>query len=129
MGPGRITILARGAMGQCPCCRSKDLFLSRFRLRSRCPGCGLPIENEDGWSLGAIPLNYAITGIFWILPAGIAFLLGWISLKVSLLLAGLGAFILPLITYRFSKTLWLGLYYMVLPHELSPSRDDKKRGA
>ncbi len=77
MRPGRITILSRGAMGQCPCCRSTDLFASRFRLRSRCPGCGLPM----------------------------------------------------IITYRFSKTLWLGIYYMVLPHELSTPKNDKKRGA
>ena len=114
----RTKILTRGAMGRCPRCRSKDLFKTWFRLHSACPDCNLPIEKEDGWSLGAIPLNYAITCLFWVLPAGLALLLGWISLKSALIVAGSGCVFIPFLTYRFSKTLWTGIYYAVLPHEL-----------
>jgi hypothetical protein len=86
-------------------------------LHNHCPDCGLPLEHEDGWSLGAIPLNYTLTCLFWVLPVGVVFLFGLISLKTALILAGLGALVLPFLTYRFSKLMWIGIYYAVLPHE------------
>jgi hypothetical protein len=96
-------------------------------LREACPACGLPLEHEDGWGLGAIPSNYSFTCIFCILPVAVLFLLGWISLRVTLVLAGSGAILVPFLTYRYSKGLWAGIYYAVLPHELS--HPDKKEGA
>jgi uncharacterized protein (DUF983 family) len=116
--------LLRGIRGCCPRCGVKDVFKSRYRLHEQCPACGLPLEQEDGWGLGAIPLNYAITCVLWVLPVGLIFLFGWISLKVALVLAGLGALILPFLTYRFSKLLWIGIYYAVLPHEAEPDKAD-----
>lgn len=116
--------------GHCPRCDGKSVFKSRYRLHAYCPDCGLPLEHEDGWSLGAIPLNYTIACVFWILPVGILFLLGWIPITAALVLAGLGAVILPVLTYRFSKSLWIGIYYAVLPHEADrPSDADKEKGA
>jgi uncharacterized protein (DUF983 family) len=120
MENSRETCLLRGIRGCCPRCGSKSVFKSRYRLHDRCPACGLPLEHEDGWSLGAIPLNYAITCVFWVLPVGLIFLFGWIPIKAALILAGLGALILPFLTYRFSKALWIGIYYAVLPHETDP---------
>ncbi|NDV63002.1 DUF983 domain-containing protein [Puniceicoccales bacterium CK1056] len=118
MPPERQVYLMRGIRGCCPRCSGKNVFKSRYRLHEYCPACGLPLEHEDGWSLGAIPLNYSITCLLWVLPVGMAFLFGWIPIKVALLLAGLGALILPFLTYRFSKVLWIGIYYAVLPHEV-----------
>jgi hypothetical protein len=78
-------------------------------------------------------LNYTLTCVFWVLPVGIAFLFGWLSLTTALVLAGLGALVLPFLTYRFSKLLWIGIYYAVLPHEVAdpafPSDPDKEKGA
>jgi hypothetical protein len=71
--------------------------------------------------------------VFWILPVGVLFLFGLLSLKAAFILAGLGALVLPFLTYRFSKLLWIGIYYAVLPHEAavaSESRDlGKEKGA
>lgn len=117
MATSREACLIRGMRGCCPRCGSGNVFKSRYRLHAHCPACGLPLEHEDGWSLGAIPLNYAITCVFWILPVGLLFLFGLISLTAALLVAGLGALVLPFLTYRFSKALWIGIYYAVLPHE------------
>ncbi len=84
------------------------------------------MENEDGWGLGAIPLNYAITCVFWILPIAALFLAGVLPFKFSLLVAGIGCLVIPFLTYRFSKRLWLGLYYTVLPHELNEHRTQQR---
>jgi len=113
--------------GQCPRCQSRAIFKSRYRLADSCTGCGLPLEQEDGWGLGAIPLNYSFTCLFWILPVGIVFLLGRIGLKLTLVLAGGGAILVPLLTYRYSKALWVGIYYAILPGELD--YPEKKEGA
>ncbi len=128
MAGNRIRSLLRGLKGQCPRCQGRDLFQSRYRLRPECPHCGLPLEQEDGWSLGAIPINYALTCLFWILPVGLLFLTGILSLTTALVLAGLGAVAIPFLTYRVTKSLWVGIYYAVLPHELD-SAGQKKRGA
>lgn len=117
MASERQICLSRGLRGCCPRCGHNDVFKTRYRLHETCPSCGLPLEQEDGWGLGAIPLNYAITCLFWVLPVGLAFLLGWLGLVPALVLGGVGTLILPFLTYRFSKALWVGVYYAVLPHE------------
>lgn len=119
----RERYLIRGIKGRCPRCGGRDVFKSRYRLHDHCPECDLPLEHEDGWSLGAIPLNYTFTCVFWILPVGILFLFGLIPLMAALIVAGAGALIIPFLTYRFSKSVWIGIYYCVLPHEAhSPPR-------
>jgi uncharacterized protein (DUF983 family) len=118
MPPPRTTLLKRAFLGQCPRCRSRRIFNTRYRLHAFCPDCRLPLEHEDGWSLGAIPLNYALTCLFWVLPVGLLFAAGLLSLKFALVLAAVGAVLIPFLTYRHSKSLWVGLYYAVLPHEM-----------
>lgn len=118
MPQSRKSIFVMGARGHCPRCAAKNLFQSPYRLYPKCPSCGLPIEKEDGWGLGAIPLNYAITGLCWVLPVGILFMTGVLTLKSALVIAGIGCLVLPFLTYRLSKRLWLGIYFAVLPHEL-----------
>lgn len=122
----RKTILARAVSGRCPRCRQKGLFMTRYRLNAQCPHCGLPVEKEDGWSLGAIPLNYTMTCVFWVLPLALLFLANALTIRTAMLVAGAGCLVLPLLTYRFSKLLWLGIYYAVLPHELDYT--DKNKG-
>ncbi len=114
----RTTTIFRAIQGQCPRCEQTTLFKSKYLLNTHCSHCHLPIEKEDGWSLGAIPLNYAITCVFWVLPLAVLFLIGILSISTTLIVAGSGCLVIPIATYRFSKKLWLGIYYAVLPHEL-----------
>jgi len=123
----RLPAFKRALRGQCPRCQSTDLFADRFRLHPACPGCGLPFEQEDGWSLGAIPLNYTLTCLGWVLPCGLLVLPGWLSVKTACILGGIGVFILPWLTYRYSKKVWLGTYYAILPHEMR-HREGKPQG-
>ncbi|MFO7725230.1 MAG: DUF983 domain-containing protein [Oceanipulchritudo sp.] len=126
IGRQRRLCLRRGIRGSCPRCGHHPVFRSHYRLHEWCPACGLALEHEDGWGLGAIPLNYSIACVFWILPIALLFLIDGLSLGVALFLAGSGAVILPFLTYRFSKALWVGIYYAILPHEAVP-REPKRR--
>ncbi len=113
----RDLILKRALRGHCPRCDGDGIFATRFRLHRACPACGLPLENEDGWSLGAVPINYTFTCLAWVLPIGLLFVAGLLPLTVALILGGLGTIIIPILTYRRTKALWVGIYYAVLPHE------------
>ncbi|MEX0322052.1 MAG: DUF983 domain-containing protein [Puniceicoccaceae bacterium] len=126
MKESRATYLYRGIRGTCPGCTGDNLFRTRFRLHDKCPDCGLPLEHEDGWSLGAVPLNYSITCIFWVLPIAALHLVGSVNLIPALILAGVGTLIIPIITYKFSKSLWVGIYYAVLPHEVEQAKKEPR---
>jgi uncharacterized protein (DUF983 family) len=118
MSPSRQRILTRSLRGHCPCCDGRRIFASLYRLRHECPDCGLPLEKEDGWGIGAIPLNYGFICIFWILPVCLLFAAGLLPLKPTLVLAGAGAVGVPFLTYRYAKSLWAGIYYAILPQDL-----------
>jgi Protein of unknown function (DUF983) len=84
-------------------------------MAKRCPRCGLRFEREEGGFLGAIALNYGVTGL-----AFIAVLVGWIVLTLPdvrwglLLAASLGVMIVvPLVFYPFSKTIWSAIDLML----------------
>jgi uncharacterized protein (DUF983 family) len=118
-GCERRRIVRAALRGRCPACGHAGLFASHWRLHAQCPACGLPLEQEDGWGLGAVPLNYSLTCIGWILPVSLLYLVGGIGLTPALVAGGVGAVVLPLLTFRHSKRLWVGIYYAILPHELA----------
>ncbi|MGE9296907.1 MAG: DUF983 domain-containing protein [Puniceicoccales bacterium] len=114
----RATILVRGLTNCCPNCGHKPIFRGWFRLHYRCPGCAMKMMRGEGFFLGAMVWNYGLT-VFGCLPVIVAgFMLGFYSLTTMLYL-GLGAaIIVPPIIYPLAWSLWLGTYYVVLPHEL-----------
>ncbi|MFP4282071.1 MAG: DUF983 domain-containing protein [Verrucomicrobiota bacterium] len=114
----RWTALRRGTSGRCPRCAAPDLFRSPYRLHERCPHCGLPLEMEDGWSYGSVPLAYALACVVWVLPVVLLALFGVLGPLTAGAVGVAGVVILPIVTFRFTKKLWTGLYYAILPHEL-----------
>jgi len=118
----RLLCLRLGIQGRCPRCGRRGLFKTRFRLYHHCPHCELPLENEDGWSLGSVPLSYTFTCLFWVLPMALAFMAGVLSLTLALILAGIGCLVWPILLYRTFKSMWVGVYYAVLPHELNGNK-------
>jgi uncharacterized protein (DUF983 family) len=118
---GRIGTLSRGAVGRCPNCGSRHLFVSYFRLRERCPGCGLTFEREEGYWLGAMIVNIGVTeALFGIWFVG-GMLLTWPDVPWTMLLIG-GIVLnvtIPVVYYPLSKTTWMGLHLAFVPPDAS----------
>ena len=91
------------------------MFDGPFRMRPRCSACRLTFEREPGYFVGAIYLNYGATALVMI--PGYFALDAWLGLgtEAQLVLWGAFAVTFPLWFFRYSKSLWLSLDYLVDP--------------
>ncbi|MBI3456339.1 MAG: DUF983 domain-containing protein [Candidatus Rokubacteria bacterium] len=89
-------------------------------MQPRCPACRLVFEREPGYFVGAIYLNYGVTTL--IALAGYFALDAALGLGVGSQLALWGVFAIafPLWFFRYSKSLWLSLDYLVDPVDARP---------
>ena len=71
--PANGTLLLRGLIRHCPRCGSGNLFRRWLLMVADCPGCGLHFEREEGFFLGAIVVNIAITELAIVLAMAIGF--------------------------------------------------------
>jgi uncharacterized protein (DUF983 family) len=115
-------MLRRGFMKHCPRCGSGHLYRSWFRMRERCPRCGMRFEREEGFFVGAYLINFAIVEIalFTVLMA-IIFVLSQdadANLIVPIILCGVCALVLPLVSYPWSRTIWSAISLAMHPLEL-----------
>lgn len=93
------------------------MFASLHELHDRCPTCGLAFVREDGYWLGAMTVAILVVEVvFGILFVG-GMLLTWPDVPwTGLLIAGLVVnATLPVVTYGWSKTVWLGLDLAFFP--------------
>jgi uncharacterized protein (DUF983 family) len=121
----RLAPLTRGLRKRCPNCGAADLFTSFFTIRSRCPECHVVFEREEGYWLGAmivaIGVTEALFGVWFV--AGM--LLTWPDVPWTMLLIGglvLNATI-PVISYPWSKTTWMGLHHAFVPPDAAEEAD------
>ena len=125
-----LRILRRGLALRCPRCGERSLFPAptgtagrrlgaRFRawfaMADACRLCGLRFERAQGYWVGAIYVSYAVT-------TGIAvagYLILWLTLEPStgaqLALWGTFAVVFPLWFFRWSRSLWLAVEFLVNP--------------
>jgi uncharacterized protein (DUF983 family) len=112
-------MILRGVVAHCPRCGAGGVFVSWFKLRDRCPGCGLWFEREEGFWLGGYVINFA-TG-----EAGIVVLLAVLIGLVAnghhinaVLFVGLGLVIAiagPILTFPSSRTVWSAIDLIMRP--------------
>ena len=78
-----------------------------------CPACGLRYEREQGYFVGAIYVNYALTTAVTLgTVLGLDALVG-ISLAAQLGIGiALGALV-PLVFFRYARSLWLAIDFLV----------------
>lgn len=109
--------IGRGVRLRCPRCGAAPLFRGFFSMYPACPSCDLKFEREQGYFVGAIYINYGATAIIMI--AGFFWLdrLIELSLAQQLILWSSFAVGFPLLFFRYSKSLWLSLDYIVNPEE------------
>jgi predicted RNA-binding Zn-ribbon protein involved in translation (DUF1610 family) len=127
----RGQIIARGLTHRCPNCGARTLFRegTLFRVNKECPACGFRFErdNDEGFFLGSMSLNYGVTIVGFLVPVLLLYLFGVIGGRTASILAGVGAIGFPALFYRSSRSWWLMNYYFFLPHHL-PANGGKGRG-
>lgn len=110
--------LVRGLTLRCPWCGSRTTFLSGwFHRHDRCRTCGIQWRREEGFELGAVTMNTAITVFTLIVAMAVSLIATVPDVPVGKLILVLGiiAVVMPIVIYPFTYTLWLALELTVHP--------------
>lgn len=110
---GLMTMIARGARRRCPRCGAGKVCESWFKMRERCPTCGLRFEGppEEGFFLGAFTVNLIVT--FGVL---LLFVFAYIVMAAAgdapdltsyVLVAATGCVVVPIVFYPFARSIWV----------------------
>jgi uncharacterized protein (DUF983 family) len=130
MNVSRVQIVTRGLTHCCPNCGSRTLFKAGtlFQINQRCPSCGFVFEknNDEGFFLGSMSLNYGVTLVGFLLPVLLLWYFKVIGDTLAMVLAIVGAIGFPALFYRSSRSWWLMNYYFFFPHHL-PANGGKGR--
>ncbi|HYV57324.1 MAG TPA: DUF983 domain-containing protein [Candidatus Nitrosopolaris sp.] len=111
--PPAARVLGRALRLRCPRCGAASLYGGFFAMHESCAVCELRFEREPGYFVGAIYINYAVTAAA---ALGSVFLLDVVvglSLRQELMIGvGLGVLV-PVVFFRYARSLWLALDYLV----------------
>jgi len=118
--PSLGQIVGRAAHWRCPNCGRGILFRGVFRMLPRCQECGLSYFPEQGYYIGAMIINYAVTTAC--IVAIFLFSLLFpdftpLSTNSKILLWMAFAIALSLLLMRHSYSFWLGLDFWVKPRQ------------
>jgi len=117
---GVARVVARALRLRCPRCGETRLYRGWFAMHERCAACGYRYEREQGYFIGAIYINYAAT--IAVAAGGVILLddLVGLSLRTQLVLGIALAALVPLVFFRYSRSLWLAVVYLA-------TRADRRR--
>lgn len=108
-------VLARGLHLRCPRCGAAPLFRGPFSMYPECLSCDFRFEREQGYFVGAIYVNYAVTAVMAIVGYfTLDYALG-MAPNHQLILWGAFAVVFPLLFFRYSRSLWLSVEYILNP--------------
>ena len=106
-------ILWRALRLRCPRCGRSPLYARYFRMHERCAACGLRYEREQGYFVGAIYINYAVTVA---VAVSVVLVLDWtvgLTLDQQLAIGVALGVLVPLAFFRYARSLWLVMNYLV----------------
>lgn len=121
-------VVMRGVRLRCPRCGETPLYAGLFRMHPACAECGMRYEREAGYFVGAIYVNYAMTVA---IAAGTVLALDWwigLTLTQQLVVGIALAALLPLVFFRYSRSLWLCVDYLVTRADERSERERRRRG-
>ena len=114
--------LDRAVRLRCPRCGRSPLFTGWFTMHEHCAVCGLVYEREQGYFVGAIYVNYAVTVA---IAVGAVLVLDWtigLTLRAQLALGIALVTLVPLVFFRYARSLWLAVDHLVTQLEQPPRR-------
>src|SRR5881397_2295159 len=107
--------LGRAVRLRCPRCGTTALFRTWTSMAEACALCGLRFERAQGYFVGAIYVNYAMT----VLVAIVGFVLLWgvagFSTRGQLAVLVPLVAIFPLWFFRYSRSFWLAVEWAINP--------------
>jgi len=112
-------LLGRALRLRCPACGEGALFSGWIKLRTKCDGCGLHFERgEHDHFLGAYLVNFIIAELLVVAGLVVAMLLTWPDVPWNALKLWLIIMIVPapVVTYPFSRAVWLALDLQFQPY-------------
>jgi uncharacterized protein (DUF983 family) len=116
-------LLGRALLLRCPNCGGGSLFEGFFRMKPRCPTCGMLLERgESDYFLGGYTLNLIAVEILLALGFLVVVIVTWPNppwdglMWGGVILSVLGA----VFCYPFAKTTWLAVDLIFRP----PHRED-----
>lgn len=116
--PGLGTMLFRAARLRCPVCGEGRVLESWFRMKTRCPECGVRTERgEEDFFLGSMMFNIAFSeGVLAVLLVGLA-IATWPDVPWTFLQYGGVALMAaaPFFFVPFSRTAWLAFDLLLRP--------------
>ena len=112
-----VRLLGRGLCLRCPHCGARSLFRTWFTMYERCSVCQLRFEREQGYFLGAMYINYGVTVVLALI--GSFALERWVGVSLTQQLILWVGFcgLFPVVFFRHSRGLWLGLDHIFDPAE------------
>ena len=125
-------ILGRGLLLRCPNCGSRGILESWFRLRTRCPGCGLVLDRgESDYFLGAYLVNLVAVELVVTAAMGLVGVATWPRVPWTALTWGgvVFAALAAIACYPLTKSLWLAVDVVLRPvtdEELRLGREDTR---
>jgi uncharacterized protein (DUF983 family) len=104
-----LLLLGRASRLRCPACGGGPIFASWFDMRASCPSCGLRLEREEGYFLGAMLFNVIAAEVLFVVAFAAVLIRTWPSPPWTLLTyaAAVGVVLFPVALYPFSRTVWL----------------------
>jgi uncharacterized protein (DUF983 family) len=128
---GLMRMLGRALLRRCPRCGGKAWFTGWFRRVDRCQTCGYRYERAPGFVLGEVTINTIVTfGLLAVvLVVGILTTYPDVPL-VPLMLAGIAVgFIVPIVFYPFSSTVWAAVDLAMHPLDAEQVADAEAHAA
>jgi uncharacterized protein (DUF983 family) len=123
--PGSALALAARALRlRCPRCSGRGILASWFKLKAKCPTCGLVLdrgESEDHW-LGAFAINWVVGESIALAIALLVLLLTWPESTIALWTGIACAALVPVALFPFSRTVWLAIDLAARPVEPGDDR-------
>jgi uncharacterized protein (DUF983 family) len=135
--PSRARLFGRALTRRCPVCGSRGIYRGYFRLRERCPRCGLRFERLAGHWSGDIGINTIVSfALLWaVLLGGTLVMWGNLNVAALVIAATLAAVVFPVLFVPFAKALWVAIDLTMRPlsaDELDPgylAGEPRGRGA